>query len=198
MVSSNIRRKRLTDRELKKLQQKELLNSLLPLAKSFGTWIVLVVIVAWDYTSFRWFSMAFVHFTTYLSYGLSKLLFIPVRLLGSSSSMMTTLEVNYDSITISGFPMLIELECSAYHAYIAMVALIIFSSWTLKNKLLWGSAIFGTLAIINSLRIVLLGVIGNKYPTAFNIMHDYIWNILMVIILWGLWELINNKFTKQA
>ena len=198
MVSNNIRRKRLTDRELKKLKQKELLNSLLPLAKSFGTWIVLVVIVAWDYTTFRWFSMAFVHFTTYLSYGLSKLFFIPVRLLGSSSSMMTTLEVNYDSITISGFPMLIELECSAYHAYIAMVALIIFSSWTLKNKLLWGSVIFGILAIINSLRIVLLGVIGNKYPTAFNIMHDYIWNILMVIILWGLWELVNNKLTKQA
>ncbi len=179
------------------MQRKELLKSLMPLIKSFGLWAVLVIIVAWDYAKFQWFSMAFVHFTSYLSLGLSKLLFIPASITGSGTAMVTTLNVTYDSIVISGYPMMVELECSAYHAYLAMVALIVFSGWTLRNKLVWGSILFGVLAVINSLRIVLLGVIGRKFPSVFDLMHDYIWNILLVIILWGLWEFVNTRLIKK-
>lgn len=196
MVYDKAKRKRLIKSKLESLRRKELYSSLLPLAKSFGVWMGLVVIVAWDYTKYRLFSMVFVHFTTYLTYGLGKLLFIPVQLTGSSTSMITTLEVNYDSIMVNGYLMLIELECSAYHAYLAIVALILFSNWTLKRKLVFGSLIFGILAVLNSLRIVLLGVIGKIFPDTFSIMHDYIWNILIVIILWGIWEVTNKKLTK--
>lgn len=194
-----VKKKHLSRKEQKAFQRKELIKELLPLGKSFLLWIVLVVIVAWDYTNKLWFSMIFIDFTTYLTYGISKLLFIPVKLLGESSGMVTTMEISYRTISVNHFPMLVELECSAYHAYLAMIALVSFSNWTIKNKLVYGSIIFGILAIVNSLRIVLLGVIGKKFPNLFNTMHDYIWNILLVVVIWGLWELANKYLAnKQA
>lgn len=191
------KKKQIAQKELKAQKRKELLHDLLPLGKSFALWIVLVVIVAWDYTNHRWFSMAIIDYTTNLTYLISKALFIPARILGSGTSMMTTLEVNYRSISVSNYPMIIEIECSAYHAYLAMIALVVFSKWTIKQKLIIGSILFGVLSIVNSLRIVILGVIGHKYPNIFNVMHDYIWNILLVIIIWGLWELVNQKLSSR-
>jgi len=182
----------------KKPQLKELLIALLPLIKSFVLWMVLVAIVAWDYTNHRWFSMAFVDFATYLSVWLSKLVGIQAELVGSGASMMTTLEVNYKSVIINNYPMMIELECSAYHAYIAIIALVLFSSWTVKKKALNGLIIFLALALINSFRIIVLGIIGKQYPSAFNLMHDYIWNILLVIIIWGLWEVFDRQVQKKT
>lgn len=169
----------------------------MPLVKAFGLWLFLVGIVALDYIKLRWISMLFVHFTTYLTYGLSKILFIPVRLFGHGTFNIGAFEANYDSIMISSYPMIIELECSAYQAYLAMISLIIFANWELRNKVIWGSIIFGILAFINSLRIVLLGVLGQKFPAFFDLIHDYVWNILMVVILWGLYEFVNNRLTKQ-
>jgi exosortase/archaeosortase family protein len=189
-------KKNVPQRKINLEKSKELLIELLPLIKAFGLWIVLVIIVAWDYTNNRWFSMFFVDFTTYLSHGLAKMMFIQSRILGSGQSMVTTLEVNYQSVVINNYPMIIELECSAYHAYIAMIALVLFSKWTPKQKLITGSILFASLAVINSLRIIMLGVIGRKFPGVFNLMHDYIWNILLVIIIWGLWELANKKLNK--
>jgi len=141
--------------------------------------------------------MLFVDFTTYLSYLLAKIMFLPAKILGDGTSMATTLVVTYKSITINNYPMIIELECSAYHAYIAMIALVSFSNWNVKQKLITGSILFGLLALINSFRIVMLGVIGRTFPGFFNMMHDYIWNILLVIVIWGLWELANKRMNKQ-
>jgi len=177
-------------------KSKLLFKELLPLIKAFGLWILLVIIVAWDYTNNRWFSMLFVDFTTYLSYGLAKIMFIPAQILGSGQSMVTTLTVNYKSIYINNYPMIIELECSAYHAYIAMLSLVLFSKWSAKQKLISGAILFVTLALINSIRIIMLGVVGRKFPEIFNLMHDYLWNILLVIIIWGLWELANKKMNQ--
>jgi len=195
---SNYSKKKVSQKEINNQKRKALFKELLPLLKSFGLWVVLVVIVAWDYTNHRWFSMLFVDLTTYLSYGLAKIMFIPAKILGDGTSMATTLVVTYKSVQISNYPMIIELECSAYHAYIAMIALVVFSNWTIKQKLVVGSVLFGLLAVINSFRIVMLGVIGRVFPGFFNLMHDYIWNILLVIVIWGLWELANKRMNKQT
>ncbi len=195
MVSK--RKKKLSDKEVKSQKRKELFKELLPLGKSFTLWILLVVIVAWDYTNHQWFSMAFVHYTTHLSIWISKLFFIPARIIGEGVGTITTIEVNYISVSINNFPMIIELECSAYHAYLAILALTVFSPWKLKHKFIGGGIIFASLSAINSLRIVGLGIIGRKYPQIFDLMHDYVWNILLVIIIWGLWELANKIIAKQ-
>lgn len=181
----------------KNISIKELLVELLPLIKSFGIWILLVVIVAWDYTNYRFFSMAFIYFTTYLTFGLAKIMFLQAAILGAGTSMMTTIEVNYLSIVVNNYPMIIELECSAYHAYLALIALVLFSKWLPKQKVFAGSLMFIVLAIINSLRIIILGIIGRKYPEVFDLMHDYIWNILLVVVIWGMWELVNQKLIKK-
>ena len=191
------RKQKYSEKEIKRINRKELLANLLPLVKAFGLWALLVAIVAWDYIKLKWVSMAFVHFTTYLTYGLSKVLFIPVRLLGQGTLTIGVFKGDYDTIMISSYPMQIELECSAYHAYLAMVALIIFANWGWRNKIIWGSIIFGILALVNSLRIVMLGVIGHKFPAFFGLIHDYVWNILMVVLLWGLYEFVNARFTKK-
>jgi exosortase/archaeosortase family protein len=195
---SNYSKKKVSQKEINIKRRKALFKELLPLIKSFGLWVILVIIVAWDYTNYRWFSMLFIDLTTYLSYGLAKIMFIPAKILGDGSSMATTLVVTYKSIQINNYPMIIELECSAYHAYIAMIALVTFSNWTIKQKLVTGSILFGLLAVINSFRIVMLGVIGRVFPGFFNLMHDYIWNILLVIVIWGLWEMANKKMNKQT
>lgn len=196
-MGSKTRRNKTAGQDLKAKKRKELFMALLPLFESFGLWIILVIFVAWDYTNHRWFSMFFIDFTTYLSVGLSKILFIPAAIFNKGSSMVTTLEVNYQSIQISNYPMIIELECSAYHAYLALISLVIFSKWSKSQKIFTGSLLFVLLAIINSIRIILLGIIGRKFPNLFNLMHDYIWNILLVIIIWGLWELSNQRITLK-
>lgn len=198
MASSQSKKKNLSKGEINKQKRLELFKELLPIIKSFGLWIVLVIIVAVDYTGKRWFSMAFVDYTTWLSYGISKILFIPARIIGDGASMVTTLQVNYKTIIISNYPLVIELECSAYHAYLAMLSLVVFAHWTKKQKLLIGTIIFAILSVVNSMRIVALGVIGHKFPQVFNVMHDYIWNILLVIIIWGLWELANQWLRKHS
>jgi exosortase/archaeosortase family protein len=190
--------KKESQREINLKNRKALFKELLPLIKSFGLWVILVVIVVWDYTNHQWFSMLFIDFTTYLSYGLAKIMFIPAKILGNGSGMVTTLIVNYKSILINDYPMIIELECSAYHAYIAMIALVIFSSWKMKQKFITGSILFGLLALINSFRIVMLGVVGRHFPGFFNMMHDYVWNILLVIVIWGLWEVANKRMNKLS
>jgi len=182
--------------DAKKLRA-EMLKELLPLGKSFLLWVILVVIIAWDYTSNQWFSMLFVDFTTYLTYGISKLFFIPAELLADGKSMVTTLEVNYKSLSINHYPMIVELECSAYHAYVALISLVAFSNWNVRTKLITGSILFGSLAVLNSLRIIMLGIVGHSFPEIFNMMHDYVWNILLVIIIWGMWELSNRRIRKK-
>jgi exosortase/archaeosortase family protein len=197
MATKKRKNNKISGTKIKKNDRKELFLELLPLFKSFGIWIILVVIVAWDYTNYRWFSMLFIHYTTLLTYALAKIMFIPAVLLGSGTTMMTTIEVNYRLIMISDYPMMIELECSAYHAYIALIALVAFSKWKLKPKLVAGSILFMLLSVINSLRIIILGVIGKKFPQVFDLMHDYIWNILLVVVIWGLWELTNQKLSNK-
>ncbi|HPR31160.1 MAG TPA: exosortase/archaeosortase family protein [Prolixibacteraceae bacterium] len=190
-------KKKISEKAEKQRKRKELFNELLPLIKAFVLWMVLVAIVAWDYTNKQWFSMVFVDLTTYLSHGLAKAMFIPSRIVGDGTGMVTTLVVNYKSIVISNYPMIIEIECSAYHAYLAMISLVLFSRWPIKQKLIIGSGLFVLLAVINSLRIVMLGVVGRKYPQIFNVMHDYVWNILLVIVIWGLWELANKYMNRK-
>jgi len=198
MGSVSPKKKLQNKKEFNRQKRKELFSELIPLIKAFGLWIALVVIVAVDYTNHRWFSMIFIDYATYLTYALAKMMFIPAAIFGDGMSMITTLEVNYKSIMISNYSMIIELECSAYHAYLAMIALVAFSSWKPKQKLVVGSLIFITLSIINSLRIIMLGVLGQHFPGLFNLMHDYIWNILLVIIIWGLWELANQKLKAKT
>ena len=196
MGNRKIKKEEIAKKNFEKQKRKELIGELLPLGKSFLLWIVLVVIVAWDYTNKQWFSMFFIDITTYLSYALAKVMFIPAKILGTGVGVVTTFEVSYRSIVVSSYPMIIELECSAYHAYLAMIALVAFSKWTNKQKIIGGGVLFLVLAIVNSLRIVMLGVIGHEMPQVFDFMHDYIWNILLVIIIWGLWELVNKYIVK--
>lgn len=197
MTHSKSTKKEISKQISKGQLRKELLRELIPLAKSFGLWILLVIIVAWDYTNTRWFSMIFIDLTTYLSFGLAKLLHIPAVLTGEGIDHIAKLEINYRNITIDNFPMVIELECSAYHAYLAIIALVIFSKWTLMQKLTSGSILFALLSIINALRIVLLGVAGNNSLKIFNLMHDYIWNILLVVVIWAMWEFTNKKLGQK-
>ncbi|MFV0592782.1 MAG: exosortase/archaeosortase family protein [Draconibacterium sp.] len=193
-MSNHRKHKHLTKSEQKSIDRKELFRHLLPLIKSFGVWIVLVAIMATDYASVRWLSEFFVQFTTQLTILLSKVLFVPVKEMGVGANAV--LSSSSGMLLIAGYPLEVGIECTAYHAYFALIALVLFSAWKLKDKLLYGVVILIVLAILNSLRIVFLGVIGDKFPALLHVMHDYIWNILLVIILWGLWEFSNKKLTK--
>jgi len=173
------------------------LKELIPLGKSFALWGVTVVIVALDYIHNQWFSLLFIDFTTHLLHWLSFLFSISAEIGDKATTTITTLEVIYRPVTINGYSMIVELECSAYHAYLALISLVAFSRWTIKQKIIQGTIMFLSLAIINSIRIIGLGLIGKQHPQFFDIFHDYFWNILIVIIIWGMWEFVNQKLIKK-
>lgn len=161
---------------------KELLIKLLPLIKAFVLWFVLVLIVHIPgiKDAFRNF---FVGFTTSSTYGIGKILFLPIQKLG------------FSSITLDGFSMEIIVECTAYNFYLFAIALAVFANWRLRHKLINLLIFFGVIFLTNILRFFAMGYVGRYYPDFFDTTHDYVWNILFGFMIFGVWawrDKVNN------
>jgi exosortase/archaeosortase family protein len=93
----------------------------------------------------------------------------------------------YPNITVSGYTMQVIMECTAYNFYIFVIYLSLFSPVKWKQKL-WTLVIFlSAVFVVNNLRFVTMGFVGNYSEQLFHIIHDYLWNILfgfMVFIIW--------------
>jgi exosortase/archaeosortase family protein len=166
----------------KPLFSKELLIKLLPLIKAFALWFLLVIIVHIPGIK-DGFREIIVGFTTSTTYGLGKMLFIPIERLG------------YASITVNNFPMEIIVECTAYNFYIFAISLVIFANWSVKHKWVNLFIFMGVIFLINNLRFFAMGYVGRYYPEFFDTTHDYVWNILFGFMIFGLWawrDKINN------
>jgi exosortase/archaeosortase family protein len=95
-------------------------------------------------------------------------------------------------ITVSGFTMHIDLECTAMYFLSIFSAAVIASpchniSYKIKGILAGGVII----VFINVLRIAVLGVFGTNFPAIFDFVHIYLWQgafAIAVFIIWLSWN----------
>jgi exosortase/archaeosortase family protein len=92
------------------------------------------------------------------------------------------------TVTVSGFKMLIDAECTAiYFLLIFFVAVIASPSHNINYKIkgiLAGSVI---IIFFNVLRIAALGVTGANFPAIFDFMHTYLWQGAFAIAVFFIW-----------
>jgi len=175
----------------------KMFGELLTLGKSFVLWIVVAFIFTADANYWHTFTSILVDATTALLDLFGTLLFTPVEVVSKQIGQIEALDLYHATVTVAGYKMLIELECTAYQAFIAVIALVVFAKWDIKQKLIRSGVMLVILLILNNIRLVLLGIVGKNYPNFFNSFHDFVWNILLVIIVWIIWERFNQIDNKK-
>ena len=178
-------------------QRKKMFGELFILGKSFLFWIIAVILFTFDANYWHTFSNIVVDITTGLLDVFGFLMFTSVEIISKQTGQIEMLDVYHATVTVAGYRMLVELECTAYHAFIAVIALVLFAGWNIKQKLIRGSIMILILLVMNNIRLVLLGIVGKHYPSLFNTFHDYVWNILLVLIVWIIWEKFNQLEIKK-
>ncbi len=164
----------LRNREQEKQRRKQLLYQLKPLLWAFIAWFAINALIHLPAFSqpVRDF---FVGFTTHAAYWFAKVLFIPAE--------MT--QVPY--LSVKGFYMQVVPECTAYNFYIFGITLVLFARWPWRHKLVNLGIILLGIFIMNNIRFVTMGYVGNLRPELFDPIHDYAWNILFGFMVFGIW-----------
>lgn len=115
-----------------------------------------------------------VDITQSISFFLMSLARLPVSLEGST-------------IRLPNESLIITLECTAIYLMILFAALILAYPATWRSRgigLLFGvPAIF----VMNAIRLLIVGVISYFFPSLFEFVHDYVWQVLFVIMVFMLW-----------
>ena len=91
-------------------------------------------------------------------------------------------------VTVSGFRMLIDAECTALYFLLIFSAAVIASpshniSYKIKGILAGGVII----VFLNVLRIAVLGVTGANFPAIFDFVHIYLWQGAFAIAVFFIW-----------
>lgn len=178
-------------------QRKVKYAELFTLGKSFIVWIAIVVLFTFDANYWHTFTNIVVDASTSILDFFGVLTFTPVNILSKQIGTIEILDVYYASVTVAGYRMNVELECTSYHSFIAVFALVLFAKWSVKDKFIRGGIMAGILLLVNNIRLILLGVVGRHYPQLFNTFHDYVWNILLLVIIWLIWEKFNQLELKK-
>jgi exosortase/archaeosortase family protein len=104
--------------------------------------------------------------------------------------------VSFPNIEIFNFRMQIIFECTGFNYYLFALALVIFSPWTLKNKIINFVIYIAVIYLLNMLRFIVMGFIGRNYPDLFDGIHNYFWNILFALVVLFMWIVTNDKALK--
>jgi len=150
------------------------LKRLMPLIKAFALWVILVFLV--NIPAFKdVFVKFFLDFTMKTVLFLSKILFLPVEYLQDYH------------ITVNSFDLQIIYECTAYNFYLFVIPLVIFSNWTIKQKIINILIFITVIILVNYFRFIIMGYVGSWFPSAFEFIHDYMWNVIFGIMVFAVW-----------
>jgi exosortase/archaeosortase family protein len=98
--------------------------------------------------------------------------------------------VDFDGniITVAGFQMLVTLECAAVHYYgMFVAALISYPNHKISYKAIGIISGIMVLTLLNSFRIVSLGIIGSGMSRNwFDLIHAFLWQGMFVVVVIGL------------
>jgi exosortase/archaeosortase family protein len=123
----------------------------------------------------------FINFTIDSTVIIGKLLFIPV------------ISHAYPYITVDGYTMQVIMECTAYNIYIFVIYLSLLSPVSWKQKLFTLFIFLVAVFVVNNLRFIVLGYIGEHSAHMFDYIHDYLWNILFGFMIFLIWVWRYNK-----
>lgn len=187
MGRKDIKKQRITKQQQKE-RTKQLIKYMAPLFWAFVTWFLLISLVhsPWLREPLRVF---FVGFTTHAAYWFGKVLFVPIEMPA------------VPFLTVKGFNMQVVMECTAYNFYLFALVLTIFARWPLKHKLISLAIFLFVIFILNNLRFITMGYLGNYRPDLFDAIHDYVWNILFGFMVFGIWawrEVMAHDQTKKV
>lgn len=155
-----------------------------PLLFAFVSWFVLLAILHLpgikDFVRY-----AMVSFTHTSAIATGKLLFLPVA------------DKGYPVMDFAGFSMQVILECTAYNFYLFVLIITVFAPWTIRQKLINFAVFAVVIFITNNLRFLIMGAIGRYYPAVFNLIHDYLWNILFAILVFMIFLWADSRSGNQ-
>jgi len=103
----------------------------------------------------------------------------------------------YPMIEIFYFRMKIVFECTAFNYFIFAFALVLFSKWTIKRKLINFLIYIFVIYILNLMRFFVMGWVGRNFPDLFENIHNYFWNIFFALVVLVLWVITNEKVSKD-
>jgi len=165
------------------IPDKQLAANLKNLLKSFVLWIVLILLVRTDFS--RIYTDSFIiRFTHSSVAGFCKIFGIPV------------VDTTCPLITINSTAMEIVPECTIYDYYLMVVALVVFTAWKWKDRLINGLIMIAILYITNIFRFIAMGFIGRYFPSTFKFTHDYLWGLIFALFTLALWIGFDSRSSK--
>ena len=162
------------------LSNKQLSNNLKNLLYSFLLWIVLVVLIRTDFSR-AYTDSFFIRFTHSSVAFFCKILGIPV------------VDTSCPTISIYHTAMEIVPECTIYDYYLMVIALVAFTAWKWKDRLINGLIMLTILYFTNILRFLMMGFVGRFLPSAFKFTHDYLWGLIFALFTLALWIWLDNR-----
>ncbi len=174
------KQKQTTDPENKQEAKKLFRKQFIPLMAAVVLWIVSSMILHLPSIKNE-VAYSFIDFTIKSSLLFGKIFFIPI------------VSPAFPFLTISGYTMEVVMECTAYNFYLFVIFLSLFSPVNWKQRLITLVIFLLAVFVINNLRFITVGYIGNYSQNLFHFVHDYLWNILFGFLVFLIWVWRYNK-----
>jgi archaeosortase B (VPXXXP-CTERM-specific) len=139
----------------------------------------------------------------FLAYATAVPLTAILNLFGINASIETAFRGSSGMfINLGDFKFRIIYECTGIYAWIAYSAATLAYPTSIKNRLLGFAIGIPAIYIVNLIRFIFLGIIGAKWPSAFEFAHAYLWQIIIigfvVFLFWGFVSWIaKNSLTQK-
>ena len=97
------------------------------------------------------------------------------------------LSAHYDSsnhyFAVAGFNMRLVEECVALHYHAILTLAVVLTPGQRWRRKMTALILFNAaLVFFNVLRLVFIGVVGHEFPTMFELVHDYLWQVAFAIL----------------
>ena len=91
----------------------------------------------------------------------------------------------------------VVMECTGYNFYILVLAISIFSRWQFKHRVFSAVVMLFSVFLLNFTRFITMGYIGSRWPSLFDSIHDYLWNILFGFMVFAIWLWMEQLHTRK-
>jgi exosortase/archaeosortase family protein len=110
---------------------------------------------------------------------------------------LTVFQSQY-TVTVNGFSMSIAPVCTAVSTMIIYFACIVAYPASVVKKLLGLLIGFPGLALVNFGRLLLLGYLGYTSPRLFELVHQYVFQVVFIVFVIVLWLTWIDKIVQDA
>jgi len=135
-----------------------------------------------------------------LTYAVSFPLIGIMKMFGVTASFESVFGgINGAFINLSGFRMEVIYECTGIYAWIVYSAAVLAYPTGNYLKNILGFLIgFPAIYIVNLFRFIILGLVGAYWPNAFDFIHAYLWQLIMIGFLILLFWIFVSKVVKES